>query len=1180
MLKLFKTLIILYSTIATVSATVTPGDPIVFNPLTYDTDNDPASNYHIVRPKENENEYHKVIDKPNTDLQITKHFYADSDGTLYYKKDDGDYYDILGSKQETSITVQQVYIQKDYDYRYLYDLEYNSNSNNPEITAVKYKKNEDTYENYNIDEIQIYRQKFNNEDTNQPNLMYDDDGNPIFVKQLYSQEFNITVNNMKLTPEYNDYKIGQLVKVEGNTIQACVDNNNIKLYDLKTYIANYLVENSNNVNGGINISEDINFIVKNSYTLKDAVYFGSHNAKLFIPENITLNMSSSAGFSGGNSYEVLLFGKIEPDSTASSLFFGSSNNQIEIIMGQHGTVHAPNNYKSGIFNCGANANLIVYPGFYLNDEIFPDGTYNIYNNTDSTSYSLRGRDESSIQNPKLKSEQRTLGNGLLYLNRFTENDADKAKLLKATLNYDVSVVLPSFLKSNDRVFKGPKYISSQAFFYIDFFPNLLFLCEDPLSYGGTKVPMNADEVNNSHKYYFEDVYSTKQRYKLNSYDNVDFVQDSIGRYVLSLVKKYNATPDGDPIINQFAEYDKKFLDEYDENKEIDELVSNIEYDSDKESNINPPTNNENKYWNTDTINTLFVDKICNPYKLSENIPAELNVGLIGDNNISTTETTITLNGDNSDFSGTYTVPYNSDGNVTVNLNHENALVSINQLDNKGNIKYKNTDTDNQYVDLSSLTYNIMTNINWDVNKTRNLFCTRERKIIDTEGKERTIQVSSIVLDMKLTNNNGSFIIFKDYTESVEIITFNEDNSRYKINNSIGYFIPSHGMKIVEFKTEDSIVKIPSDLNVIFTSGDEIFPDQQTFIGVLLKKDNYLPNKRITEIKINNNTYTPEYGEETEQPKWKDTIGNQLSYDVFCTTTDDNKTKDTRDKINYMKKLDYIFNNEKAINMYYLNTTNEDGYYDEIIGDTPGEEKTKYDINQLSNKENENASENFNENMPPILNIGLVNDGDLTIVNSNTDNTKVGINGINYGIRNGESMNLFCWPNYGADNYYHGFVKEIKYSQNHEENTLDNTPIGKPYTGTLTVPNKITDVEFGFFSFIPNIKKFNSSNNNGETSDFTGNYTFKDNNVVQYYKITDDSGEFTNPEKVNKNLLLELLEVDYEENSGYYDYPTRTLDLTLNKVTVNKGATVILNNAHISIKAQQPEQEQGQGGSGN
>lgn len=1037
-------------------------------------------------------------------------------------------------------------------------------------------------------------------------LKYPDDGDG------YDIIVPLNESDGKNTPSYSGstasgYIIGQLVKVttsgEITNIQACVDkdNNNIKWYDLATYIANYLVENTH-TGSNIHINQDINFIVKDNYTIKNEITMSK--TKLFIPETITLtipfNFSCTNIFISNVNCNFLIFGTIEENRSSNyNAIFKCSVGSANLVMGPNCKINIPYTSDNRLVD-GNNVffSNIIYPEAKLNNEILScnaDNYETIYGET----YASYGVDTSGVSSiAKLKNDSKTIDNNcILYLNRFLDpnetgiSDKEKNTRIKDALQLkaqlaSINIVLPSFLKYKDPLFIK-KYIgiepnSEKPFYYIDLFPNLLFIGDNPPYYGGTKIPTNSTEAQigeGKHRYFFEPVYGTKNLYDDNITATVDFVEQSDGKKVLSLIIPESANP-SQTITNPFSEYDTAFYNGY--NPVINE-INKPEYDIYNADYSNPTTNKENKYWDTATIDDLFVDNDGNPYKLSQNIPAELNVGLIGDENVTTTQEevqsngyAITLNGNDQDYNGTYTVPSNT---TTVNLNHENALVNISKANTqKREIIYKDVKEDppsessyeTQFYnfeidDLRNLTYNIGTDINWDVSKTENL-------LYNNTNEKR------IVLDMQLvgsdkvitfTNSNNDLV--------VDTITFNRPNSASA--NNLKYFIPSSGMNTVIFESPSSIVKIQSNLNLIFTSSDTIFLSQTSLMGALLKKVKYGTNENIKTIILYDNDCTTKdtYTYENTPNRWKKNseLANvettSLVASRFFCTVGDIEEKDNRDTVNEMRDPGYTYNNENAVEHFYLNTT-RNGYYNEIIGNTD-EDKTKYDINQLYNgapeTNDEKNTENFSNNMPPILNIGLVNNGDLTIENSSSDNTKVEINGINYGIRDCYSMNLLCWPDYN-NSYDNGYTQEIN-NGTISNVTANNIPytstiIGKPYTGELTVPNEITDVEFDYFSFIPDIKRFNNSTNDGTTSAFTGNYTFKGYNVVQYYN-TDGNIEVKSGSKI---LLPSYDENENKENVDYYDYPTQEekLNLTLNKVTVNAGAKVILNNAHISIKAPQ------------
>ena len=106
--------------------------------------------------------------------------------------------------------------------------------------------------------------------------------------------------------------------------------------------------------------------------------------------------------------------------------------------------------------------------------------------------------------------------------------------------------------------------------------------------------------------------------------------------------------------------------------EIDKIISNVPYDNTSQTKNNPITDYSNKYWDKDQIDTLTQ----NLYKISQNIPAELNFGLIGNQDVYTPSADngeIILNGYNQYYEGIYTIPENTN---QINLNNDDTLLKI------------------------------------------------------------------------------------------------------------------------------------------------------------------------------------------------------------------------------------------------------------------------------------------------------------------------------------------------------------------------------------------------------------------------------------------------------------------------------------------------------------------------
>ncbi len=728
--------------------------------------------------------------------------------------------------------------------------------------------------------------------------------------------------------------------------------------------------------------------------------------------------------------------------------------------------------------------------------------------------------------------------GVLYLNRFTEDNAEEAKKLKGTIQYDVDIVFPEFLGTNSNYYFDEMMFGGQGFTRNTFFPNLLWFV--PLNgehNKGTIIPTNIDDLHYRKNQYFFENYNYK-------YEDV-YKSDIIWKYYnesgVVLALDENNTQIIGTNVNPFVEYDEKFLNVSIPNETISKLISTVPFKNNETTyNIITNSNNKNCYWDTNTIQVCFEDgAFYLPFGsprtgILNNLPATLNIGLINENTAdkenervstdpSTTE--ITLNGDNQYFYGIYTVPAST---TKINLNNKNALIKVEQLDGNGNIKYKTPDDPSSRVDLSSLTYNIMSDIYWDLNKTG----------------ENLVSSNTIYLDMNLTNeNNAAFITFTESTHDIQAISFTGNNTRYKIDGSVnndlsnrGYFRPAPTISSVNFKDENAIVKILTGQNVIWTSFDRIKTEPTKTAGFLLKKDIKDCGSSINKITDGSNTYI-----KYSNNKWYNINDNVHAEDLSDTikskyfyTIDSLPDLDNRDTITNMRKSDYVYNQYSLGGGYCINTEK-----------TSEEDK----INELFYEDQDGRN-----NMPTIINLGLINDGNIKVVNNSNINTTVELKGANNGIRNDSSNKLYCYTD--------------QYAQ--EITSTHQNPIGKPYTGTMTVPNETTDIKFSYSSFIPNINTFQNSTNEGDTIQYTGNYTFLDDNNVQMYNVgnglQDINGDgITIDYKVDK-LKLNLSKIAVGEQ-------TITAAVMFNEATVNasnfaisKDSILTLsNNSHLSVK---------------
>ena len=564
--------------------------------------------------------------------------------------------------------------------------------------------------------------------------------------------------------------------------------------------------------------------------------------------------------------------------------------------------------------------------------------------------------------------------------------------------------------------------------------------------------------------------------------------------------------------------DEKFFNITLSDEPISNLISNKSFAANgSEYNITQ-YNSKNCYWYTSTIQECFKDGMLyytggQVAGILNNLPAELNIGLINESNpnkdnerVSTAAnvTVITLNGDNQYFDGIYTVPYNdnSNGNTVINLNNKYALVKMEQLDSNGDVQYRTANNPSSGVDLQHLNYNIMTNIYWKLNKTG----------------ENLINNNKIILDMNLSNTvttgTGPFITFTGSTNDIsalDTLEFTGNNSKYTLTGNSNdtdlsqrsYFIPYFPLKTIIYKDNQAIVKIGTGQNVLYTDCNRIYENQSQFIGFILIKSMDDSAHFICKIQHGSTAYVKTDGvnwylstDVEMQTPLNETVNSNYFYNIASSEPIDN-----RDTIVDMRKSDYWYNEYDGDQFNYLDTTQTE-VVDKI-------NECFYNDEDARNK------------MPPIINMNLINKNNITIVNDNPSNTIVEFTGNNTGIRNWANNKLYC---YDTNNQ---FVQDI--SIDTEE------PVGKPYTGTATVPHEITKIKFGWDSFIPNINTFQNSNNQGSTTEYTNDYTFVYDNNVQKYKI--DNG-------------LQAIDGD----SSNIDYPIETLELNLNQITTGTDTT--------------------------
>lgn len=1037
--------------------------------------------------------------------------------TLYYAKDDGTI--VTSEDIDTKpILIQQWYPDNDDSYNTKESLAYSAGI--PIITKALFSDGSD----YKVDGIQIYRQITVYEN----NFKFDNEGNPIFLTDP-----NTLVPSFDGTEEADGYNIGELILKNGN--KKCVTGI-VQWYDLNNYILEYIIR-LNPSSSDINPTQNINFIVKDNYTLSNNLSCNNCTATLFIPKNITLTMKNAI-ISNNQMFNFLCLGKLV-DLENIQTCFNQNGGKGNFIFAPESIV-AIGSTTSDVWFQG-NSKFIV-PIFYptlLDEQQF------VFDDQHITS---DGNNVTAITSTNVHTFQE---NGVLYLNRFNKDDTEAAKKLKGIIQYGTNIVFPGFLGTDSDYGFDDVYIDTQHFTRNTFFPNLLwFVALNGEHSKGQIIPTSMDDPDyrgnqyffDSYNYRYEDVYKSEPIWKYYNENGEVLALDENGTYVGTNK-------------NQFVDYDEKFLNVSIPDERILKLISTTSFASNQTTyNISTNSNSKSCYWDTNTIQACFEDGALyyNNNTITgilKNLPATLNVGLTNENTddkenerVSTSPsiTTITLSGDNQYFYGIYTVPANTPINpTTINLNNENALLKMEQLDEYGNIKYKISDTPSSGVDLSSLTYNIMTNINWDLNRTG----------------ENLVSGNTVVLDMNLTNENGAFITFKDNTGEIQEVTFNGNNTRYTMdggNNydltNRGYFIPSTSQTSVVFKDDDAIVKILTGQNTLYTSIDTIHVDASNFSGFILTKDIRQSGGMITKITNGSTKYVK------HSDKWylstDDARANDLSSiinDKYFYTVGDLPDLDKRDTVNEMRQLNYKYNqyNEDG-NVHYINTevSNEQDKVNELFYN----------------------DEDGRNNMPPIINLGLINDGNITIVNSSNNNTLVKLSGLNNGIRTiDEDEKLQCKVEYN----------ELKNSILVQTiNSADKIPLGKPYTGNIVVPNKITDITFDYNSFVPNIKIFKNSSNNGVTDDFTGNYKFIANNTIQRYDVNnglqqiDDNIDYPITEEP-LSLNLNTVTVSGKQVQGH----DIVAHVTLNKAnvkasnfTVSKGSVVNLtNNSHLSVK---------------